>query len=422
MLGNQQEPGITSSVTSAPTLTSGTPSAGTPVIVGGADLTNGTANADEIHGVGSAARTRELFGREENSRLSRQVLNALGEGAQPVLAIAAGESTTTQDLSGLSSTSGTLDSEIREDLEDITVTVDGTDKTPSFVYEDPSTLTPSTDEVYINPATRQFELDVAPSSSGSFEYTALNYTSALDALATYNGDVDFYGVLKESSEVVSYMLNVAEQRANEYLLGLAVAGVEPNVDTSGFTNSYDTSRLQLIAPGRLQNGESIIGNFVGMRANIGITTTAINQRLSLRDRPMQTLNLTQRGELIDSFVTPMETIGNSARVADDLTTVSDSNTEEQGYKYGFSRLATDFVIGVTHDLEQPFIGKFNTSIGVLEDLLNKGARPIQQSNVVTDYDVSVSLISPDTAKVYFQANVADPIRFIDNDFTIGNGA
>jgi hypothetical protein len=422
MLGNQQEPGITSSVTSAPTLTSGTPSAGTPVIVGGADLANGTANADEIHGVGSAVRARQLFGREENSRLTEQILQALGAGAQPVVAIAPAETTTTKDISGISSTSTSLGEPVREDLEEITVTVDGTDKAPEFVYEDPSALTPDTDTALVNPADGAVELDVAPSSAGSIEYTALDYTSALDALATYDGDVDFYTVLKEESSVVTYMVNVAEQRANEYMLGLAVGAVMPNVNTSDYSNSFDTSRLQLVAPGRLEDGRSLLGSFVGMRASIGLSTTAINQRLSLDERPLRALNLTERGELNDSYVTPLETIGNSARVTDDLTTVSDDNSDEQGYKYGFSRLATDFIIGVTHELEQPFIGKLNTSLGVLEDLLNKGARPIQQTNVVSSYNVSVELVSPDTAQVYFQADVADPIRFIDNDFTIGNGA
>jgi hypothetical protein len=421
MLGNQQEPGITSSVASAPTLSSGTPSAGTPALIGGANLANGDANADEVHAIANAVRARRLFGNEDNSRLTSNIIDALSAGASPVVAIAPGESVTTQDISGLGSSSGSLAEPTREDLDDITVTVDSDDKTPSFVYDDPSGMTVPNGEVYINPATGDFELDAAPSTSGSIEHTALGYTSALDALMVYNGDVDFYGVLKERSSVVNYTLSTANERANEYRLGLAVAGVEPNVDPASWTNSWDTSRLQLIAPGRLQDGSSTVGAFVGMRANIGLTTTAINQRLSFSERPMRALSLTERGDFIDSYVTPMETLGTSARVADDLTTVSDSNSEEQGYRYGFSRLAVDFVIGVTHDLEQPFVGKFAQSLGVLQDLLDKNARPLNQSNVVNEHDVQVELVSQDTARVIFQADVADPIRFIENDFIIGNG-
>jgi hypothetical protein len=390
------------------------------VIVGGADLTVGTANGNEIHAIGTAPRARQKFGHEDESRLTKNIIDALGEGATPVIGIAPEESTASKDLSSLSSTSGTLDKPAKEDVESMSVTVDSSSKTVSLVYEDPSTLTPASGEVLLNPATGDFELDVAPSSAGTFEYTAVHYEKALDELALYDGDVDFYAALKEDPSVVNYLVQVATQRANEYLFGLCVAGVVPNADPSSWSNPYDTSRLQLIAPPRDADGNSLLGHYAGARADIGLNTTAINQRLSLDTRPLRALNETQRGNFINKHVTPLETLGNSARVADDLTTVSDDNTQEQNFRYGFSRLAVDFLVRRAHELEEPFVGQLNTSLGVLRDLLDKEARRLTQSNVVNSYNTTLELLSPDTVQVTFQADVAEPVRFIQNDFVIGN--
>jgi hypothetical protein len=161
-----------------------------------------------------------------------------------------------------------------------------------------------------------------------------------------------------------------------------------------------------------------------MRSAAGLDTTAINQRLTLRSPLRQSYDETERSTLIDKNVTPLEKIGTSARVADDLTTVSDDNAEEANYKYGFTRLAVDFLVSTSHDLEEPFVGKFNSSgvMGVFQKLLNKEARPLNQSNVIYDHDVKVTMLSPTRAKVVFQADVAEPIRFIENEFIIGNSS
>lgn len=420
MLGNQQEPGITSSVESAPTLASGSPSPGTAMLVGGAELSGNDANANEVHAIATANRARQLFGSVENSRLTKEVVDALGQGANPVLAVAPSVSTTSKDLSSLGSQEGSLANPPREDIDSITVDVDGDTKTVSLVYDEVSGMSPSSGEVYLNPVTQNFKLDSAPSSSGSFEYDALDYTSALDVVRGYEGNVDFLAALKETASVTTEVHDAINERANNHRLGMALAAVEPYADPTSWTNPFDSSRIQLFAPGRLEDGSSIMGELAGMRADLGLETTPINQHVNLDGRPLRSLSLTQRGDFIDKYVTPLETKGDSVRVADDLTTVSDTNSEEQNMRYGFSRLASDFVIDVTHDLEQPFIGKFNKSVGVLQDLLNKNARPLNQSEVVYEHNVNVELVSPDTARVYFQADVAEPIRFIENEFTIGN--
>jgi len=421
MLGNTQEPGITSTVDSAPTVSSGDDSPGTPVIVGGADLTNGSAAANEVVGISRAGQARNQFG--SSSRLTQSVIQALGQGASPVLAVATEATQVTDDIGGLGSQTGTLSAPCREDTSEFTVDVDGSTKTVSLVHEPVGSLTVPTGEIYVNPATKNFKLDAAPSTSGSIEFEALDYTAALDAVATYDGDVDFVGALKEDPTTVNYLSTTVQNMASEYQLSLGIAALEPHVDIGSFTNPFDTSRMQLFVPGRLASGASMVGAFIGMRAAIGLDTTAINQRLSLNERPLRSLSLTERGELSDKFVTPLATLGTSARVTDDLTTVSDQNSEEANYRYGFTRLAVDFLIETAVAIEEPFVGEYNKP-GIMEvfaDLLGKEARPLNESNVIYDQEVDVALVSPTEIKVTLQAEAAQPIRFIDNEFIIGDG-
>ena len=419
MIGNPNEPGVTSTVRSAPSVSTSGPSAGTPLLVASADLDNGSANANEVYSVDSATTAQNLFG--NNSWLTRGLIDAVNQGAQPVLAIAPEESTVTQDISGLSGTSGSIDEPLKEDAEDITVTVDGTEKTVVWTLDDPSESTVDGDDVHINQTDDSFELDAAPSSDGSIEYTKLDYSGALDAAVEYTGAVDVVSARKERSDVTSAAIGAANQMETESTFVFVQAGIPQPVDADEFTNSYDTSRLQLFSAVRTRDFGSAIPSLLGLRAELGLTATPINQQVPLRDRPYQGLNATERATLIDKNVTPLERIGESVRVADDLTTVSEENSEEQNYKWGFSRLAVDFIIETVQTIEKPFVGKFNSpgAIEQLQDLLNKETRTLQESNVVYEYEANVTMVSPTKAKVTFRADVAEPIRFIENEFVIG---
>jgi hypothetical protein len=422
MIGNTTEPGITGTVTSATTIPTVEQSPGDMLVVGGADLSGpNAANAEEVYAVADAPRARTLFG--EDSALTRGVIDALYNGAMPVYAIAPTTTTTTDDLSGLGSTSHTLSEPMLEDVSQVTVTVDSDPYTVEFKYEDVSSLTPGTDTAFIEPGSGDLELDTAPSSSGDVEFEALDYSAALEAARLTHGDtIDFINPVTEHDTVVSDVQGTLATMESNRQTALGIAAVPPGTDPSSFTNSYDDSRLQLISNARTKDGYNFSAAFAGKRAELGLTATPINQRLVLQDEPIADFDTTARGNFINENVTPMETIGKSVRIADDLTTVSDSNTEEANLKYGFSRLAADFVINTVHEYEQPFIGKFNSdsAVNALRGILRNKTRPLKSSRVVYDYDVDVQFISPTEAKVVFQSDVAEPIRFIHNEFVIGN--
>jgi hypothetical protein len=422
MIGNTTEPGITGTVTSATTIPTVEQSPGDVLVIGGADLSGtNAANADQVYAVADAPRARTLFG--EDSALTRGIIDALSNGAMPVYAIAPSASTVTDDLTTGGGTSHTLSEPLLEDVDSITVTVDSTDYTVEFVYEDPSSLSPAADTALIEPGTGTVELASAPSSSGTIEFQGLDYSSALEAARSQAGDViDFICPVTEDDTVVSNVQGTLATMESNRQTAFGIAAVPPGTDPSSFTNSYDDSRLQLVSSARTKDGYNFAAAFAGKRAELGLTATPINKRLVLQDEPLADYSTTQRGDFISENVTPFESIGKSVRVADDLTTVSDSNTEEANLKYGFSRLAADFVINTVHEYEEPFIGRFNSdsAINALRGILRNKTRPLKTSRVVYDYDVDVQFISPTEAKVIFQADVAEPIRFISNEFVIGN--
>jgi hypothetical protein len=419
MIGQDIEPGIVSTVDSATSLSAADSAPGTPLLVGGADLTNGSADGAEVYAVTSSREAREWFGPEESSHLTRNVLDALGNGGVPVLAVAAPESSTAFDLTTLTSTTGSLSEPVQEKVDSVTATVDSEDLAVRFTIEDIADVTPEAGEVVVNRDTGEFEVDAVPSSSGTLQYTGLDYSAALSAVLRYDGEFDFLASLK-TSELTQVNATINQLTTEETtVLGLGVAS--PMVDPQAFTNGYDTSRLQLVGPGRTELGDSFVGAVAGKRSQIGLTTTLINQRLNLPARPAQSLSRSERGQLINKYVTPLKTLGASAQVKDDLTTVSDENPQEAGYRYGFTRLVVDQLIEQTHDIEDGSVGQFNEpgEANRIQNKLNEKSRGLADSAVIYDLNVTVSFKSPTRLGVSVQADVAEPIRFIENDFTIG---
>ena len=419
MIGQDTEPGIVSTVDSATSLSAADSAPGTPLLVGGADLTNGTADAAEVYAVTSSRNAREWFGPEESSHLTRNVLDALGNGGIPVYAVAAPESSESFDLTTLTSTEGTLSEPLQENADSVSVTIDSSEQDVRLVLDSIENVTPSAGEVLVNRDSGNFEVDEVPSSSGTLEYTGLDYSAALDSVVQFEGEFDFLGSLKTSQ--LTQVNSTINQLTTEETLVLGLGAAAPMVDSQTFTNEYDTSRLQLVAPGRTETGDSLVGAVAGKRSQIGINTTLINQRLNLPARPAQSLSRTERGQLIDQYVTPLKTLGASAQVKDDVTTVSEDNTQEAGYRYGFTRLVVDQLIEQTHDIQNGTVGRFNEDgeANRIQNRLNEESRGLADSAVIYELNVDVTFESPTRLGVSVRADVAEPIRFIENDFTIG---
>ncbi|UBF20344.1 tail sheath [Haloarcula virus HCTV-8] len=426
--GNTIEPGIVTNVNSALSVTS---SGGAPAdvgLVGQADLVNGTAQTNAVYQVTRATKAREWFG--EDSPLTRNVLDALSEGAYPVYAVAVDlVDVTGEDLSALASNTGTLaEGPVSENADDVVFNIDGVELETVLVYEDLSELTPDAGEVYVNPATGDFSIDpetVVGNTGDSVDYATADYVAGNQALADgAGGAVDFFVPLTEDVAVTEDAQATVNAMATEYNLALAIVGATPGLDPSEYSNSFDDSRVQVVYPARDAEGYSTLGAYAGLRAKLGITTTPINKRLSSVKSLGVSLNKAQRGELIDERVVPLADESEGARIADDVNSVSDTNAEEAGIRFGFTRLVMDYVITTIRVNEQPFIGRLNSRAvrASLEGLLSNQLNTLKRSNAIVDYRVSVSRVDATTAAVEIQVKTAKPLRFIENTVTIGTSA
>jgi hypothetical protein len=424
--GSTVEPGIVTNVNSALAVTS---SGGAPAdvgIVGQADLVNGTAEANAVYQVTRATKARDWFG--EESPLTQNVLDALSEGAYPVYAVAVSTSDVVgEDLSGLTSNTGTLaEGAVSEVAEDTVFSINGSDLTTVLVYDDLSARTPEAGEVYVNPASREFKIDadVTVGTAGdTVDYVVGDYESGHDALAAdAGGAVDFFTTLSEDETVTQDALDTVRDMANQYNFAVAVVGAVPGIDTSEYTNPFDDSRVQVIYPARNDAGYSTLGSYSGLRAEIGINTTPINKRLTSQQSLSVGLDRASRGELIDNRVVPLAEETEGARVADDVNTVTDSNSEEAGIRFGFTRLVLDYVIATVRRNEQPFVGRLNSRSvrAALEGLLSNQLKTLKRSNSIIDYSVRVSRVNATTSAVEVQIETAKPLRFIENTITIGS--
>lgn len=429
-IGSTLEPGIVSNITSGSTVSTGGTSPADVGIVGQADLGTGTnegsATPNEVYLVTRSTDARNWFGTD--SQLTENVTDALNAGAFPVYAVATEEiSVSGEDLSGLSSTSGTLvEGPVDEDPAEVSFTIDGTNKTTVKTYEDPSTLSPGTDEVIYNPVTGDFELDAAPSdaddTNDTADYVYHDYISANGALVSNASEaIDFFVPLSERLSVTSDVQTRVGNMAQEYNFAVALVGAGARVDPTGYANSFDDSRVQVVYPTRDGNGNSILGSYAGLRASLGIQTTPINKRLDSEKDIAVSLDKAQRGALINERVVPLAEEAAGARVADDINTVSDDNTEEANIRFGFSRLVVDQVITTVHDNEKPFIGKLNTKPvrDTLQSLIDTQLRPLANSNAITNYNVTVRAVDATTASLELGVETAKPLRFIENDIAIG---
>lgn len=427
--GNTLEPGIVTEVESALNVSV---SGGAPAdvgIVGQADLggaTNqGSADPNTVYQVTRAPDARNWFG--EDSLLTSAIVDALAEDAYPVYAVAAEKTTVSdEDLSGLTSTSGNFaNAPVVEDGSQVTFTIDGTEFSTRKVYDDPGSYSPEVEEAIYNPVEGSFELASAPSdaddTNDTVAYAHFDYQTAIDALESGAGDaIDFLVPLSENNTVTDYAQTVVGNMAQEHKFAMTIISPGARIDVDNYENRYDDSRVLLVYPSRNADDESTLGSYAGIRARLGISTTPIEKTLSTQKNLAVRLDKSDRGTLIDNRVVPLDQKTAGARIADDVNSVSDDNTEEANIRYGFSRLVFDYAIQTIRVNEKPFIGKLNSpSIrNALQGLLNTRLRTLENSNAIISYEVRVVKIDNTTVGVDLQINGAEPIRFIENTVTI----
>jgi hypothetical protein len=415
-IGSTTLPGVQSEIESA---TSTGVNAGASVqigLVGQADLANGTANANEVERITTPVKARKLFG--SGSMLAENCVDALTEGAYPVYAVAPERvSVSGEDLSGLGSTSGTLaNAPGPEDSSEYSFSVDSTGKTAVITYDDPSTKAPGTDEVYVNPVTGDFELDAAPSTAGSVSYSYFDYPTATAAIYNEEAEVlDAVGMLNENPAVVDDAHAKALQYDDLYEFTVVFAGAAARIgDTNTFTNSYDSSRIQLLYPSRNADDESLIGAYLGLRAALGINNSPMFKRLQTQKDLAVTLSKVEQEDLIREKIVPIADESRGARIIEDLTCVADDNSDEDAMRQVLHRFIIDYVTEVVNLVSERFIGELHTEAArnALRTIIGGEMDQLLTQNSITAYTVAVEEVDAMTASVDVGIDTVDPLRNI----------
>lgn len=445
-IGNDTLPGTITTLESAASAGTGVGAPGTPVILGQGYLhgSNASGSADTAYRITRPNQASTQFGNAENSQLTTAVQDALAEGAYPVYAIAPSEvEVTGEDLSGVTGQSTTLaNAPILENPGDITFTINSTQKTTVLYHEgDPSNATPGTDEVLLNPVTGKAYADESMGNTGdSVDYWHADYTNTFDEITNHEvGDntflrdvVDFLQLIPETDSVVSDLKSkvISMETNGHYAIAIAGAG-DPYIDdagtegtdeTSSFSHAHDTSRLQLINPSRKGDGTTLAGSYVGARARIGIDSTPIFKSLRTATGLLTNLSTAQQENLVLENVIPIEERSGSARIIEDMTTVSDSNSEEAAWQQGISRLVTDFVTEIVEEESNNYVGEFNDR-SVLNNIrgnISSRLKPLLGTGQLEAYSLIVEEKSSTVAVVNVGIDTADPLRNIELTVSAGD--
>lgn len=419
-IGTDLLPGIITDIESIPSVRLSSISNANVVIVGEGDVTEGEANANEPYTITRPTVIENLFG--AGTPLSKQVSDALSEGAMPVYAVMTDEMSETQALDSLGSTSGMLDvAPAIEDAERITFTVDSTELTTNLVYDDPSTYTVGTDEAVVNPVTGAFELAETP-TAGDIAYDAPDYVGALDSLQGEDADdLDAIAVISENDAVANELeANIGEMK-NFHQLLIGMAGAGATVDTSQYSSQFDNSRMAIAYPTRNRDYQSVIGSLAGKVGNLGLNGSIMNKRLQGESLLSERLDMAQQIDLVEANVIPLASESQGALIVDDITSVADDNLDESEMDTIFTRLVTDHVTNVVKAEEEPFIGRLNKPAirGALQALITAQLTFLQNQDAILSYNVEVRKKDANSAFVDVSIETIEPLRNIYNTIAAG---
>lgn len=438
-IGSSTLPGTISTIESARGVGANVSAPGDVALVGAPDLTGsdgGSASANSVYRVTSASQARNLFGEADGSPLTTAVVDALVEGAYPVYAATAEQFTITgEDLSGKSGQSGTLiNAPVIEQADKITFSINSTTKDTTLVYRDPTNLTPSTDEVMVNPITGKYNIDESQGNTGDdVDYEYFSYSDALDEVKTWKDttrDVyvrevaDFLVSVNENQTVIDDVKATVDQLESDghLLVGQAGAG-DPFIsgNKSSYTNPYDTSRMQLYYPSRTPEGDPLMGSIAGFRAALGIGASPMFKIIESEPDLQEVLSQEEKKNLVAGQVTPLEERSGGAKLVEDLTTVSDSNTEESSWERSFARLVTDYVYEATDDIAVDYIGdlhKQSTRNSIQSDIAGF-LQSLLAADQLVAFTLNVQKIDSLTASVDIGIKTTKPLRNIEVNITAG---
>lgn len=433
-IGNDTVPGPVTEVTTAD-FVGIAPSAPQDVALAGpaqfgAAANEGDGTAETVYTIVSAEQAKERFGKD--SMLAYNCELALGNGANPVYAVAPAETSVTGEALDGTQT-GTLDnapvSEATNDdgtAADVTITVDGAAKNTYPTHKDLADITVSSGDAYYRPDTGAYKVDAAGSDTSgtndTADYVYYDYGPALDEVENKLAPtVDFVAALQENEAVAAQVQTRVGNLESQYNFAIGLFGAGMTVDDAAYTNPFDDSRMQGYYPTRDSKGRSIMGAIAGKRAALSINTSPLKSGVAGVTALIHRLDLAQKSNLLNENINPMDSRSSGAVIVEDLTSVLDTNADEAGMDTGFRRLVMDQVTKLVQENEEPFIGGLNTQSAraALGGVLKTQMRDLRRSEAVEDFQVNVRERDARSAEVEVNVETTAAMRNIYNTVTAG---
>lgn len=387
----------------------------------GAGVDQGSGVPDTVYYIVSVSQADEIFG--ANSMMAEQVRLALGNGSQPLFCVAPAQTSVTGESGGTSATGTLANAPLPERTDHLSVTADGTAMTPRIVYNSPpSGADVAAGEVAINPVTGEYAFESAPSTSSSFDYDYLDYQPSFQEIFNkIPAIVDFVVPIQENDAVAAAGETMVGDLVQDYNFSLLLRGAASDMTIGSYTNPHDNSRVQSYYPVRETDGTSFMGAIAGMRASLGISTSAIRAELDGVLRPRHRLNESEMVSILQNNVNPVGYRNGGARTIDDLTTVTDTNSDEASFDTGFVRMVMDTVIEVVVRNEDQFIGKLNTEStrNNLAAVVKANLQTLKRSDAVEQYSVEARERTARTCELEINIETVKGLRNIYNTITAG---
>lgn len=412
-IGNDILPGIITDIESLPAIDIGGLSTANVLLVGEGDLTNGSAEANQPYTITRGSQVPDHFG--EDNPISNNVEHALNENARPVYAVVTDEINQTETVSA---TEGTLSNVPASENVDNYSTTAGTWEI-ELVNTAPDAT--ETDELEINPTTGDFSFNSTPSTD--IDYVQADYSTALTTVVDEAPDeIDYVYVLSENDTVIQDLNDAVNNLAdlkNPVIGGVGFSAFE--TDLSNISAPVDNSRMQIFYPSRNVDGKNVMGAVGGLKASKGISGSTMSDRISAASRMNDRIDEADQINLVGESIVPIASETRGAKLIDDPTCISDTNSEEENMADGYSRFVIDTVTESVHETQEPYIGKLNkpATRGALQAAINSQIQFLADQDAVVDYSVRVFAIDSMSAQVDLNVKTTKPLRNIYNDIAVG---
>ena len=351
------------------------------VIFARGDPASGTASVNDPTQVTGQAQAEEEFG--EGSELAEYLKQVSNNGVDygnmwgvmpEEVEVLDEDITNDADAQDHTNSQKISEGPIVEDPDAVTVEDDtGSELEVIFKYEtntdttnsDFTSLSPDTDQIYINPNTREWVADDA--DNYSITYTYLDWESAFDSAENVIEEQESgeWGVATESQSVFTNLeTRVNNLRRNEWkmirVFGLAEVNETGDdggaqINTSDFTLSVDNGATFLFGPGRI-DGErtSVIGATVGIGAGNEMDNPIIGERLLGIAELEQSLSVPLQEDLAGEGVIPLSNAGNPSIEGNTST-----SSEVDWRRTFFSRRLADYLILAARATAKAARGRLN---------------------------------------------------------------